>query len=148
MSLFDSRLSHLAQILIHYSLNVQPGNLVAIQAGVEAMPLLREVYREILRAGGHPDLLIDMEEAREIYLKESNEEQLNFVSPVRQLIIERYDCLLYIDAETNTRRLSRVDPLRAAKLRKAHYEVDTLRSQRAAQGLVHWCYTHYPTLAE
>src|SRR5690348_369952 len=138
MSLFDSRLSRLAQILIRYSLNVQPGNLVAINAGVEAIPLVREVYREILRAGGHPELLLDMEEAREIYLKEANEEQLNFVSPVRQLIIERYDRLLYIEAETNTRRLSRVDPSRAATLRKAYYEVDTLRTERTAQGLVYW----------
>ena len=145
MPLIDSRLSRLAQVLIHYSLNVQPGNLVAIQAGVEAIPLLREVYREILRAGAYPELLIDMEEAREIYLKEANEEQLNFISPVIQLITERYDCLLYVDAETNTRRLSRIDPARAAKRRKAYYEIDTLWSQRAAQGLMRWCYTQYPT---
>ncbi len=147
MPLVDSRLSRLAQVLIRYSLNVQPGNLVAIQAGVEAIPLLREMYREVVRAGAYPELLIDMEEAREIYLKEANEEQLNFISPVTQLITERYDCLLYVDAETNTRRLSRVDPVRAIQRRKAYYEIDTLWSQRAAKGLMRWCYTQYPTQA-
>jgi aminopeptidase len=147
MAFVDDRLSRLAHVLVCYSLNVQPGNLVAIQGGTEAIPLLREVYREILRAGGHPELNIDMEEAREIYLKEANEDQLNFVSPVTQLITERFDCLLYVDAETNTRRLSRVDPLRAAKLRKAYGAVDTLWSQRAAQGAMRWCYTQYPTHA-
>src|SRR5260370_8791338 len=86
-----------------------------------------------------------MEGAREIYLKEANENQLSFVSPIRQLINERFDCLLYVDAETNTRRLSRVDPLRAAKLRKAYDATDTLWSQRAAQGLMRCCYTQYPT---
>jgi aminopeptidase len=88
-----------------------------------------------------------MEEAREIHLKEANEDQLNFVSPVTQLITERFDCILYVDAETNTRRLSRVDPLRAAKRRKAYDALDTLWSQRAAQGLMRWCYTQFPTNA-
>jgi aminopeptidase len=147
MVFVDDRLSRMAQVLVRYSLNVQPGNLVAIKGGSEAIPLLREVYRETLRAGGYPELNIEMEEAREIYLKEANEDQLNFVSPVTQLITERFDCLLYIDAETNTQRLSRVDPLRAAKLRKAYDAVDTLWSQRAAQGLMHWCYTQFPTHA-
>ncbi len=147
MAIVDDRLCRMAQVLVRYSLNVQPGNLVAIQGGSEAIPLLREIYREILRAGGHPELKLEMEEAREIYLKEANEDQLNFVSPVTQLITERYDCLLYIDAETNTRRLSRVDPLRAAKLRKAYDAVDTLWSQRAAQGTMRWCYTQFPTNA-
>jgi aminopeptidase len=147
MAFIDDRLSRMAQVLVRYSLNVQPGNLVAIQGGTEAISLLREVYRETLRIGGHPELNIVMEEAREIYLKEANEEQLNFVSPVTQLITERYDCLLYIDAETNTRRLSRVDPFRVAKLRKAYDAVDTLWSQRAAQGLMRWCYTQFPTHA-
>jgi aminopeptidase len=147
MAFIDDRLSRMAQVLVRYSLNVQPGNLVAIQGGTEAISLLREVYRETLRVGGHPELNIVMEEAREIYLKEVNEEQLNFVSPVTQLITERYDCLLYIDAETNTRRLSRVDPFRVAKLRKAYDAVDTLWSQRAAQGMMRWCYTQFPTHA-
>src|SRR5579859_2341681 len=98
MAFVDDRLSRLAQVLVRYSLGVQPGNLVAIQGGTQAIPLLREVYREILRAGGHPELNIDMEEAREIYLKEANEDQLNFVSPITQLITEQFDCLLYVDA--------------------------------------------------
>ena len=147
MAIVDDRLSRMAQVLVRYSLKVQPGNLVAIQGGSKAIPLLREIYRETLRAGGHPELNIVMEEAREIYLKEANDDQLNFVSAVTQLINERFDCLLYIDAETNTRRLSRVDPIRAAKLRKAYDAIDTLWSQRAAQGLMRWCYTQFPTHA-
>jgi aminopeptidase len=147
MALIDSRLVRLAQVLVRYSLNVQPGNLVAIHGGIEAIPFLHEVYREVLRAGGHPQFNLEGEEAREIYLKEANDEQLDFVSPVKQLINERYDCLLYVDAETNTHRLSRVDPVRAARRRKAHDAVDTLWSQRAAQGLMRWCYMQYPTQA-
>src|SRR5258708_34580364 len=101
MTFFDLRLNRMAQLLGRYSLNVQPGNLVVIQGGTEAVPLLREKYRETLRARGHPELNLVMEDASEIYLKESNEADLNFVSPIAQLLNERFDCLLYVDAETN-----------------------------------------------
>ena len=88
-----------------------------------------------------------MDEADEIYLKEASEEQLNFVSPLRQLINERFDRLLYIDADTNTRRLTRINPKRSAQVRKAHDATMTIWSQRAARGEMRWCYTQYPTNA-
>src|SRR5581483_3718415 len=147
MTFSQNRLSHMAQVLIRYSLEVQPGQLVAVMAGVEAIPLVREVYREILRTGAHPELQLEMDEADEIYLKEASEEQLNFVSPLKQLINERFDRLLYIDADTNTRRLTRIDPKRSAQVRKAHDATMTIWSQRAARGEMRWCYTQYPTNA-
>lgn len=147
MAFSESRLSRMAQVLTRYSLEVQAGQLVAVMAGVEAVPLVREVYREILRAGAHPELQLKMDEADEIYLKEASEEQLNFVSPLKQLINERFDRLLYIDADTNTRRLTRIDPKRSAQVRKAHDATMTIWSQRAARGEMRWCYTQYPTNA-
>jgi aminopeptidase len=104
MTFSESRLSRIAQILVRYSLAVQPGQLVAVMAGVEAIPLVREVYCEILRAGAYPELQLKMDEADEIYLKEASDEQLSFVSPLKQLINERFDRLLYIGV--NGTRLS------------------------------------------
>lgn len=147
MTFSENRLSRMAQVLVRYSLAVQPGQLVAVMAGVEAIPLVREVYREILRAGAHPELQLKMDEADEIYLKEASDEQLNFVSPLKQLINERFDRLLYIDADTNTRRVSRIDPKRSAQVRKAYEATMTTWSQRAARGAMRWCYTQYPTNA-
>ena len=147
MTLSENRLTRMAQVLVRYSLAVQPGQLVAVMAGVAAIPLVREVYREILRAGAHPELQLEMDEAEEIYLKEAGEEQLNFVSPLTQLINERFDRLLYIDAETNTRSIARIDPGRSAQKRKAYEATMTVWSQRAARGEMRWCYTQYPTNA-
>jgi aminopeptidase len=143
----ENRVGRMAQVLVHYSLEVQPGQLVAVMAGVEAIPLVREVYREILRADAYPEVQLKMDDADEIYLKEANDEQLNFVSPLKRLINERFDRLLYIDADTNTRRVSRIDPKRSAQVRKAHEETMTTWSQRAARGDMRWCYTQYPTNA-
>ncbi|MGH2495651.1 MAG: aminopeptidase [Ktedonobacteraceae bacterium] len=47
MIFLENRLSRMAQVLVRYSLEVQPGQLVAVMAGVEAIPLVREVYREV-----------------------------------------------------------------------------------------------------
>jgi aminopeptidase len=143
----SNRQTLLAQALIRYSLDVQPGHLVAVMADIEAIPLVREVYREILRAGAHPELQIKMDDAREIYLKEASDEQLTHISPITRLITEQFDRLLYIDAKTNTRSLAHIDPQRAARQRKAYDALDTLWSQRAAEGLMRWCYTQYPTQA-
>lgn len=147
MPFIDPRIKRMAEVLIRYSLDVQPGSLLAVFASSEALPLAREVYREALRVGAYPELQLSMEDAQEIFLKEANDAQLDFVSPVRQLIYERYDRLLYIGAEMNTRRLSRIDPQRSARYSKAHDALDTLWSQRAARGEMRWCYTQYPTHA-
>lgn len=142
-----TRLTRLAQVLVRYSLEVQPGHLVAVMADIEALPLVREVYREILRRRAYPELQFKMADARQIYLEEASYEQLDCVSPVNQLINERFDRLLYIDAETDTRRLEHVDPQRVARLRKASDAVDMLRTVRTALGQVRWCYTQFPTQA-
>jgi aminopeptidase len=147
MTFSENRLSRMAQVLVRYSLEVQSGQLVAVMAGVEAIPLVREVYREILRVGAHPELQLEMDEAGEIYLKEASEDQLNFVSPIKQLINERFDRLLYIDADMNTHRLARIDPKRSAQIRKACDATTTVWSQRAARDEMRWCYTQYPTNA-
>ncbi|HLX41768.1 MAG TPA: aminopeptidase [Ktedonobacteraceae bacterium] len=147
MPLVDSRICRLAEVLIHYSLGVQPGDLVAIHSTYGALPLLNEVYRQTLRAGGHPEFRLDLDDAHEIFLKEANDAQLQFVSPITRLVNERYDCLLYIDAESNTNRLSRSNPEREATFTRTYDELSTLWSQRASQGLMRWCYTQFPTEA-
>ena len=53
----DERVVKLARVLVQYSCPVMPGNLVAIYGMPPGEPLLREVYREVLRAGGHPVLV-------------------------------------------------------------------------------------------
>jgi 3-isopropylmalate/(R)-2-methylmalate dehydratase large subunit len=47
----DPRHQKLAQALIHYALGIKPGDKLLITSTPLAAPLLREVYREALRAG-------------------------------------------------------------------------------------------------
>ena len=50
----DPRIERWAKTLVNYCLEVQPGQMVLMIATPVAEPLVAEVYRETLRAGGHP----------------------------------------------------------------------------------------------
>ena len=143
----DTRISRWAKTLVNYCLEVQPGQTVLIGAGPAAEPLVAEVYREVLRAGGHPVPQITLSGLAEILLKEGNDEQLSWLNPVDQLLAERADARLMIGSETNTRALSGVDPRRQAAHSRAYRALRELRSNRSAAGEERWCLTLFPTEA-
>ena len=74
----DSRMSNLAKILVQHSTRVQPKDRVALIANPVATPLLTEITREVLRAGGHPILNLALEELQYIFYTEASEDQLCF----------------------------------------------------------------------
>ena len=50
----DPRMVRWAKALTGYSVDVQPGQVVAIRGERAAEPLLQEIYREVIERGGHP----------------------------------------------------------------------------------------------
>jgi aminopeptidase len=67
--------------------------------------------------------------------------------PVRKQIFETFDARLYIEALSNTRTLSGVDPRRIARYRKTYAPLFKIVSDRFARGDFRWCLTVYPTEA-
>ena len=49
----DPRIEQIADVLVHYSLDIQPGQTLAIQGNVLAEPLIREIYRTAVQSGAH-----------------------------------------------------------------------------------------------
>jgi aminopeptidase len=141
----DPRITRWARTLVGYCLEVQPGQIVLISATPAAEPLVAEVYREVLRAGGHPVPQIGLPGLSEIALKEGSDAQLSWINPAERLLAEQANARLTIASETNTRRLAGVDPQRQAVLRTALRELGQIRSRRSASGEERWCLTLYPT---
>lgn len=145
----DPRVSKLAQILVNYSVKVKQGDLVYIRGfeySLEAMPLIREVYREILRAGGHPHVTLMREESLDyIFFSEASEAQLSHVDPLRDYVIRNFDGEIIIMGNSNTRYLSGVDPQRQSKYHKTYSELMKLKMQRSASGDFRWVGTLIPT---
>ena len=53
----NQRVTNLAKVLVNYSTEVREKDLVAIIGRPTATPLIREIYREVLRCGGYPYLM-------------------------------------------------------------------------------------------
>lgn len=138
----------MAQVLVHYSLELKEGDLFLIRANDLSTPLIKAVYKEALKAGAHPEVWSSIPGLAEIFYREAGDEQLKFVSPFIKLAMETFDAYLAIRGDYNTRALSGVDPSRQAVAAKANAEVTKVYLERSAAGELRWCGTQYPTHAQ
>src|SRR2546425_4814715 len=143
----DSYHAKLADVLVGYSTRVREGDVVLIESPVTAAPLLREVFRRVVRAGGHPQLRLSIETMIEALLRNGNDEQLEWVNPVRVEDFERADARIVLLSSSNTRGLTTVDPSRQALYGRAHEQLGNRYLERAAAGELRWVLTQYPTNA-
>src|SRR5207247_6478980 len=100
------RLTKRAGILVNYSVGVKKGQLVRISGPIPAQPLVLEIFRAVVAAGGNPFVIMSPEEASEILLKNGSEDQLKFTNPVQMFMSEKLDCAISMWGEENTRALS------------------------------------------
>ncbi|HEY7350028.1 MAG TPA: aminopeptidase [Ktedonobacterales bacterium] len=143
----DLRLRRWAEVLVRYSVGVQPGDRFMIMSSPQAAPLVTEVYREALRVGAHPEVNINVPGLQEIFLKEANEDQLKDISPIAKMVISEFNATLQIIAEENTRSLANADPARQAMQQQAGRELIETFMRRQSVGDLKWSLTLYPTNA-
>lgn len=136
-----------ARVMVAYSTSVGPGDVVAIVGGAAGEPLLRELYREVILAGGHPVLLVDLPELQGELLLHGDDAQLDFVSDLDRFAREEADVFLRVSAATNTRADSAVDPARETRFTQARSGLGAAMMARAASGELRWSLTLYPTPA-
>ena len=141
----DPRVEAVARILVDYSVDVQPGDLVGIQGTPEGTSLILAVYQRVLERGGHPWLRLGLDVAREIFLKVAAEEQLDYVSHLDRQVVEAVDATIGIWTETNTKALTNIDPARQARAQAARRSISERFMERAAQGELRWTGTVHPT---
>jgi aminopeptidase len=143
----DARLAKLADVLVGYSTSVRPGDEVRIEGHPPTAPLIREVYRAALRAGGHPTAgLIADDEARAL-LEEGTDAQLEWVSPQVRWTVEHGDVWITLDGPVNTKHLSGVDPTKLARRVKAREPYQERYLARSASGELRWVLCAHPTEA-
>ena len=99
-----------AILAIHYALNVKPGDLVMIQGSEVANDLMKAVYIEALKAGGHPQIMSEVNGINVAKFKYGSDEQLVFVNPLLKFMVTKVDKIINIFADFNRQELSLVDP--------------------------------------
>lgn len=146
----DHRLHNLANILVNYCTEVGPGDKVMIRGfplEPVATPLVQEVFRQVIKAGGHPHVSVDLEGLDYIFLTEAGDHQLAYVDPLRRMVADEFDVDFRIGSATNTRRLSNVNLEAMKAVRNTYAGVNDSMMRRSGTGELRWVATRYPTEA-
>jgi aminopeptidase len=143
----DHRLEKLARVLVDYSVAVRSGDSVLISGETIAEPLLKEIYLQVVMAGGHPLLMSSLPGIDEVLFYHASEEQLKHVPKPLELIMETYDIRISILAETNTKALTNVDPHKMVIYQQARTELMRTLMRRSASGELRWTVAPFPTNA-
>ena len=143
----DPRVAKLADLLVNYSLQLAAGQMLRIDAGTVAAPLVTESYRSALRAGANPRTRIEVEGLDVIAVGESNDDQLVFVSELDRFEVEQITAVMTIWADRNTRSLTQADPGRVSRRIASRRELTKRFWERIDAGEASWVGTRFPTEA-
>ncbi|MGE5591860.1 MAG: aminopeptidase, partial [Bacillota bacterium] len=140
----SAAVSRLADILVNYSTGVKKGDRVLIQGTDLARPLMEEVYRLVLRQGGHPTVRLDVDALTEVFFREASDAHLDRLDPITEFVFKNSDVLINIRSSHNTRSLTGVDPARQQRWQRTMAPLQSY----IMDGRVRWCVTAFPTQAQ
>jgi aminopeptidase len=140
----DPRLEKLADVLVNYSTAVKPNDVVRLSGSPICRPLLVEIYRAVVRAGGHPVITVVPDECSEIKLAEGSDAQLSFEDPIAQYTVETIDVSIGLWGEENTKALTRFDPARQTLVSQARKKYLATFMRRYSEGKLRWVGTQFP----
>ncbi|OHB60174.1 MAG: peptidase M29 [Planctomycetes bacterium GWF2_42_9] len=137
--------SKYARLLVNYSLKLQKGQRLLIVSSYQAEPLIREVYREAVRAGAFVDTKVALSGLEKIWYDHASEDQLRYVSPLTKYVYENYEALLHIEALFNVKELQNVDAGKKQTAQMARAELNKIFMRRAAAKELKWTLCVWPT---
>jgi aminopeptidase len=139
-------LQRYARLLVHYCLQVQPGDRVLISTTTLAEPLLREVYREALEAGAvQVECDLGFREKERIFLASASDEALTTPGLLQQTGLETFDCYLAIRAPFNLRDMQGANPEQSKKRSAALSGLNQTYFKRIADRSLRRNLCQYPT---
>lgn len=132
----------LAQLVVRYSTAVRPGEVVSLIGPPAVEPLVAALYREVLRAGGHPIVAMRPEACDEWLCREGSAPQLGFIDPLEEREAEVADVAVHIVPVPAPPK--DIDPGRYALHERARQPLLRAFLERCAGGSVRWTAVAYP----
>ncbi len=140
-------LSKFAKLIVDYCVSIKEGDEVLVNASYEALPLLRELWKEIVSRGAYPRLNLVEETLTETFYKYAKESLLDHRSKIDRYIVENIDVRISIISSTHTKPLVDVDPEKVKRRSMANRELTEIFMKRDGEGSLRWVVTAYPTKA-
>jgi aminopeptidase len=144
----DPRVERVADTLVNYSAKVKEGDKVYLfSESMESLSWFVAVRNRVIRNGAFPyeHLMFDSQASKEgldhDWMKYASTKQLQTLSEVKLGEMKAMDAYIRIEAETNTKHLSDVDPAKITMRKKTTQPIGTERLTKR------WVVTRYPTAA-
>lgn len=140
--MIDPRIQTLANNIITYSVDLQPGEKVLIENTGYQKELVNALVEEAYKAGGHPFVTIKDNTTQRALLMGATEEQLELQSKFEETIMKEMDAYVGLRSGDNISELSDVPSENMALYQKKVYKSvhHGIRIPKTK-----WCVLRYPT---
>ncbi len=144
MGLIDPRIVKQAKVLVDYSVNVKPGENVAVLSDFTARPLALEIYKLLIKRGANEVKMhfSDYEFAESFY-KLASDAQISHFPKLQMAEIKAMDCYIAISSTSNTRGLTGVDANKITARAIVTKPISEYRTEKTR-----WVITRFPTNAQ
>ena len=146
----DPRLEKLAGVLVKFSTSVKKDDVVQIRGSTVAEPLILEIVKAVVKAGGHPLLRLAPDELPEIMCRYGSDKQLSYVSPLARREFSTIDVSIGVLAAGNTKAMSNANPHKQQLMSRARKPILDIFLKRAAlkgPKKLRWTGTQFPCVA-
>lgn len=137
----DPRIEQLAANLINYSVRLQPGEKILIEAIGSGMPLARELVKQAYKAGGVPFITLKDNETLRLIIKECTVEQMKAMAAYDLARMKEMNAYIGLRASDNVSELGDV-PSDKMKIYQEYYLKPVHTEQRVRY--TKWCVLRYP----
>jgi aminopeptidase len=137
----DPRITNLARLLVHYSIEARSGQSIGVSAESPAEPLVLALYDQLLRAGAFPVVQMMPEGASVLFYRSGRPHHFSTLAPFQRALARCVDATIDVYSQANTRALSGVDPLRQVTLARTRRPVLNVLRRKP------WVLTLFPTQA-
>lgn len=97
------QLNAYAHLLVNYCVSLQPGERLFVNSTTLAAPLIKEIRREVLKAGGHLEYALSVPGDGDAMRELGSEEQFGYVPVLYRTAIEEFEAYINIRAPFNLR---------------------------------------------
>jgi len=143
----DQRLNKLAKLLVNYSISVKSHDKVNLSGTIAALPLIKEIYKEILKAGAFPNIRLTFEDEEYLFYKYAQNHQLDYCNPFRKYETENIDSSISIFAGFNPHSLTSIPAEKKQRAIKAREPIMEAVFKRWGEGDFTWVGSLCPSSA-
>jgi len=143
----DPRVDKLADLLVNFSLNIQPKQRIMLQGEVGGEPLMSAVMQKCLQKGAFPFFVPYNSQYFENIFRYAKPDMFEDLLKPYKHIVETFDARVYIYGEQNTKSASQFDPDVVSRYYSEAGKVSNIMLDREAKGEMKWVVSLFPTNA-